>query len=204
MSRIGKKNINIPEKVSVEVATDLIKVNGPKGSLSVSVNPEINVLQNDNMLTVERPSDSRNHRALHGTMRQLIANAVIGVSEGFARDLEIRGVGYQANMDGKYLVLQLGFSHEIFFEPPDEIDIKTNKTEITVSGINKQLVGEVSAKIRSFRKPEPYKGKGIRYKDEYVRSKQGKTVGGATAWSINHLREKCEIFVEEIVASVIM
>ena len=181
MSRIGKKNINIPEKVSVEVATDLIKVNGPKGSLSVSVNPEINVLQNDNMLTVERPSDSRNHRALHGTMRQLIANAVIGVSEGFARDLEIRGVGYQANMDGKYLVLQLGFSHEIFFEPPDEIDIKTNKTEITVSGINKQLVGEVSAKIRSFRKPEPYKGKGIRYKDEYVRSKQGKTVGGATA-----------------------
>ena len=132
------------------------------------------------LLSVKRPSDSRTHKSLHGTTRQLIANAISGVSEGFQKELEIRGVGYQANMDGNYLVLQLGYSHDIFFEPPSGIEIKTNKTEVIVSGINKQLVGEVSAKIRSFRKPEPYKGKGIRYKDEYVRSKQGKTVGGAT------------------------
>ena len=103
---------------------------------------------------------------------------MFGVSKGFTKELEIRGVGYQANMQGKYLVLQLGFSHEIYFEPPEGIEIKTNRTEITVTGINKQLVGEVAAKIRSFRKPEPYKGKGERYKDCLVRSKQVKTVGG--------------------------
>jgi len=181
MSRIGKKIINIPEKVDIEISTDLIMVKGPKGNLNVTINPQIKVVKNENTLTVERPSESRTHRSLHGTTRQLIANAVFGVSEGFQKELEIRGVGYQANMDGKYLVLQLGYSHEIFFEPPENIEIKANKTEIVVLGINKQLVGEVSAKIRSFRKPEPYKGKGIRYKDEYVRSKQGKTVGGATA-----------------------
>ena len=181
MSRIGKKIINIPEKVDIEISTDLIMVKGPKGNLNVTINPQIKVVKNENTLTVERPSESRTHRSLHGTTRQLIANAVFGVSEGFQKELEIRGVGYQANMDGKYLVLELGYSHEIFFEPPENIEIKANKTEIVVLGINKQLVGEVSAKIRSFRKPEPYKGKGIRYKDEYVRSKQGKTVGGATA-----------------------
>jgi len=181
MSRIGNKNIEIPEKVTVEVVSGIAKVKGPKGSLEIPVNSEINVNINDNIVSVERPSDSRMHKSIHGTTRQLIANAVSGVSEGFQKELEIRGVGYQANMDGKYLVLQLGYSHDIYFEPPSGIEIKTNKTEIVVAGINKQLVGEVSAKIRSFRKPEPYKGKGIRYKDEYVRSKQGKTVGGATA-----------------------
>ena len=180
MSRIGNKNIEIPEKVTVEVSSGLAKIKGPKGSLEIPVNSELSVNVNNNLVTVERPSDSRTHKSLHGTIRQLIANAVNGVSEGFQKELEIRGVGYQANMDGKYLVLQLGYSHDIYFEPPSGIEIKTGKTEIVVSGINKQLVGEVSAKIRSFRKPEPYKGKGIRYKDEYVRSKQGKTVGGAT------------------------
>ena len=180
MSRIGNKNIEIPENVTVEVLSGVTKVNGPKGNLEILVNQELSVNVNDNLISVERPSDSRTHKSLHGTIRQLIANAVSGVSEGFQKELEIRGVGYQANMDGKYLVLQLGYSHDIYFEPPSGIEIKTNKTEIIVSGINKQLVGEVSAKIRSFRKPEPYKGKGIRYKDEYVRSKQGKTVGGAT------------------------
>lgn len=182
MSRIGNKNIEIPENVTVEVLSGVTKVNGPKGNLEIPVNQELSVNVNDNLISVERPSDSRTHKSLHGTIRQLIANAVSGVSEGFQKELEIRGVGYQANMDGKYLVLQLGYSHDIYFEPPSDIEIKTNKTEIIVSGINKQLVGEVSAKIRSFRKPEPYKGKGIRYKDEYVRSKQGKTVGGATGW----------------------
>ena len=180
MSRIGNKNIEIPEKVTVELSSGLAKVKGPKGSIDIAVNSEMIVNIENNLISVERPSDSRTHKSIHGTTRQLIANAVNGVYEGFQKELEIRGVGYQANMDGKYLVLQLGYSHDIYFEPPVGIEIKTNKTEIIVSGINKQLVGEVSAKIRSFRKPEPYKGKGIRYKDEYVRSKQGKTVGGAT------------------------
>ena len=179
MSRIGNKNIEIPEKVTVEISSEIAMVKGPKGSLEIPFNSELSVNVDKNLLSVKRSSDSRTHKSLHGTTRQLIANAISGVSEGFQKELEIRGVGYQANMDGNYLVLQLGYSHDIFFEPPSGIEIKTNKTEIIVSGINKQLVGEVSAKIRSFRKPEPYKGKGIRYKDEYVRSKQGKTVGGA-------------------------
>jgi len=180
MSRIGNKNIEIPEKVTVEISSEIAMVKGPKGSLEIPFNSELIVSVDESLLSVKRPSDSRTHKSLHGTTRQLIANAISGVSEGFQKELEIRGVGYQANMDGKYLVLQLGYSHDIYFEPPSGIEIKTNKTEVIVSGINKQLVGEVSAKIRSFRKPEPYKGKGIRYKDEYVRSKQGKTVGGAT------------------------
>ena len=180
MSRIGNKNIEIPEKVTVEISSEIAMVKGPKGSLEIPFNSELSVSVDKNLLSVKRSSDSRTHKSLHGTTRQLIANAISGVSEGFQKELEIRGVGYQANMDGNYLVLQLGYSHDIFFEPPSGIEIKTNKTEVIVSGINKQLVGEVSAKIRSFRKPEPYKGKGIRYKDEYVRSKQGKTVGGAT------------------------
>ena len=180
MSRIGNKNIEIPEKVTVELSSGFAKIKGPKGNIDIPVNSEMTINISDNLVSVNRPSDSRTHKSIHGTTRQLIANAVNGVFEGFQKKLEIRGVGYQANMDGKYLVLQLGFSHDIYFEPPDGIEIKTNKTEIVVSGINKQLVGEVSAKIRSFRKPEPYKGKGIRYKHEYVRSKQGKTVGGAT------------------------
>ena len=180
MSRIGNKNIEIPEKVTVEISSEIAMVKGPKGSLEIPFNSELSVSVDGNLLSVKRSSDSRTHKSLHGTTRQLIANAISGVSEGFQKELEIRGVGYQANMDGNYLVLQLGYSHDIFFEPPSGIEIKTNKTEVIVSGINKQLVGEVSAKIRSFRKPEPYKGKGIRYKDEYVRSKQGKTVGGAT------------------------
>tara|TARA_Y100001970_G_scaffold68448_1_gene87170 strand:+ start:316 stop:861 length:546 start_codon:yes stop_codon:yes gene_type:complete len=181
MSRVGKMIIEIPEKVSVIINSDFIGITGPKGTIDISIHKDMKVIQGDDTLLVERPSDSRNHRSLHGTTRQLIANGIHGVNEGFIKELEIRGVGYQANMQGKYLVLQLGYSHDIFFEPPNGIDIKTNKTEIVVSGINKQLVGEVSAKIRSFRKPEPYKGKGIRYKNEYVKTKQGKTVGGATA-----------------------
>ena len=179
MSRIGKKIIEIPESVTVNVNAPLVDIKGPKGSIAVPFHSDMEVKEDNGAIVVNRPSDSRIHRSLHGTIRQLIANGVHGVSEGFSKELEIRGVGYQANMQGKYLVLQLGFSHEIYFEPPENIVIKTNRTEITVTGINKQLVGEVAAKIRSFRKPEPYKGKGIRYKDEYVRSKQGKTVGGA-------------------------
>tara|TARA_Y100000590_G_scaffold57876_1_gene60965 strand:- start:18709 stop:19251 length:543 start_codon:yes stop_codon:yes gene_type:complete len=178
MSRIGNKIIEIPESVTLNISDGMVDIKGPKGTMAIPVHSDMQVKQDNGSIIVERPSDSRTHRSLHGTTRQLLANGVQGVSEGFNKELEIRGVGYQANMQGKYLVLQLGFSHDIYFEPPEGIEIKANRTEISVSGINKQLVGEVAAKIRSFRKPEPYKGKGVRYKDEYVRSKQGKTVGG--------------------------
>ena len=134
MSRIGKKIINIPEKVDIEISGDLIKVKGPKGNLNVAINPQMKVVKKENTLTIERPSESRTHRSLHGTTRQLIANAVYGVSEGFQKELEIRGVGYQANMDGKYLVLQLGLSHEIFFEPPENIEINN----LTVEGTTRR------------------------------------------------------------------
>ena len=179
MSRIGKNPIIIPSDVNVKFEDNCVIINGPKGSLFVNHDSSLKMNFKDNALTIERPTDSRTHRSLHGTTRQLVFNAVKGTKEGFTKELEIRGVGYQASNQGKYIVLQLGFSHDIYFEPPEGITISANKTEITINGINKQLVGEVAAKIRSFRKPEPYKGKGIRYKDEYVISKQGKTVGGS-------------------------
>lgn len=178
MSRIGNKEINVPNGVTVKVTPEKVAIKGPKGSLNVAYEKAMIVKQDGDVITVKRATDSRVDRSLHGTTRQLIANGIIGVSEGFSKELEIKGVGYQANMQGKYLVLQLGYSHDIYFLPPEEINIQTNRTSLTVSGINKQVVGEVAAKIRTFRKPEPYKGKGIRYKDEFVRTKQGKTVGG--------------------------
>ena len=179
MSRIGKNPILIPSDVKIKLENNCVIVNGPKGNLTVSHDSSLKMKYEDNTLTIERPTDSRTHKALHGTTRQLVFNAVQGTKEGFTKELEIRGVGYQASNQGKYIVLQLGYSHDIYFEPPEGVTISANKTEITINGINKQLVGEVAAKIRSFRKPEPYKGKGIRYKDEYVISKQGKTVGGS-------------------------
>jgi len=177
MSRIGKEPITIPEGVHVDIQPDLVLVKGPKGELHVKIHQDINVEKENSEINVTRSSDMPSHRALHGTIRVLIANAIHGVSEGFQKELEIRGIGYQANMQGNRLVLQLGYSHDIAFDPPEGVTITANRTEVTVTGIDKQIVGEVTAKIRSFRKPEPYKGKGIRYKDEYVRSKQGKTVG---------------------------
>ena len=177
MSRIGKKNIYVPESVSFSLKNGTAKISGPKGELEVKIFNGIDVQLNDNKISVSRSSDDRKYRSMHGTMRQLIANAVTGVSDGFTKELEIRGVGYQANMQGNKLHLQLGFSHDIIFETPEEINIDAKRTEISVAGYNKQLVGEVASKIRSFRKPEPYKGKGIRYKGEHVRQKQGKTVG---------------------------
>ena len=179
MSRIGKNPIIIPSDVKVKFEDNSVIINGPKGSLTVSYDSSLKMNYEDNTLTIERPTDSRTHKSLHGTTRQLVFNAVQGTKEGFTKELEIRGVGYQASNQGKYIVLQLGYSHDIYFEPPEGITISAKKTEIIIDGTNKQLVGEVAAKIRSFRKPEPYKGKGIRYKDEYVISKQGKTVGGS-------------------------
>lgn len=178
MSRIGKNPINIPEGVTLEIVKKVVRINSSKGIMEVNIYPEIKVSQKDNQIIVERSSDRRQVRAMHGTMRQLIASAVTGLSDGFTKELELIGVGYQAIMQGSRLVLKLGYSHDIIFEPPEDIAITANKNNITVAGYDKQLVGAVSAKIRSFRKPEPYKGKGIRYKGEHVRRKQGKTVGG--------------------------
>ena len=178
MSRIGQSPILIPEGVKIFVDGSLIKVSGSNGSLEFNFRKEMIISQNVDLITVERSSDSREQKSLHGTTRQMINNMVIGVSEGFSKELEIIGVGYQAQVQGSRLHLQLGFSHDIYFDMPDGIKVSTNnRTEVKVEGIDKQLVGAVAAKIRSFRPPEPYKGKGIRYKGEQVRSKQGKTVG---------------------------
>ena len=177
MSRIGNEPIKLPESVKYSEINNLVTITGPNGSMKLKVNKNIKLKQNSDMLIVSRKTDEKEDRSLHGTSRQLINNMVLGVSEGFTKELEIIGVGYQAKAQGNRLHLQLGFSHDIYFDLPDGIKIIANRTEITVSGIDKQLVGAVAAKIRSFRPPEPYKGKGIRYKNEHVRSKQGKTVG---------------------------
>ena len=181
MSRIGNNVITIPEGVKVQNNTQHLSVNGPKGQLSVDICEEVTVKIEDNGLSVSRNAEDKVSRSMHGTTRQLIFNAIEGVTNGFSKHLEIIGVGYNAKSQNNRVILQLGFSHDIIFDLPDGIEAiadgkKGDKLEI--KGINKQIVGQVAAKIRSLRKPEPYKGKGIRYKDEYVRSKQGKTVGG--------------------------
>ena len=177
MSRIGQNPINIPAGVNIDLKGTLVKVRGQKGSLKYQVHKDMNISELDGRVLVNRNSEAREQRAIHGTTRQMIHNMVVGVSEGFSKELEIIGVGYQAQVQGTRLRLQLGYSHDIYFDMPEGITVTANRTEVKVEGIDKQLVGAVAAKIRSFRPPEPYKGKGIRYKGEYVRSKQGKTVG---------------------------
>ena len=176
MSRIGQNPINIPAGVNIDLKGTLVKVKGQKGSLEYQVHKDMNISEHDGTVLVNRNSDAREQRAIHGTTRQMIHNMVVGVSEGFSKELEIIGVGYQAQLQGTQLRLQLGYSHDIYFDMPEGITVTANRTEVKIEGIDKQLVGAVAAKIRSFRPPEPYKGKGIRYKGEYVRSKQGKTV----------------------------
>ena len=177
MSRIGQNPINIPSDVNIDLKGTLVKVKGQKGSLEYQVHRDMNISEHDGTVLVNRNSDAREQRAIHGTTRQMIHNMVVGVSEGFSKELEIIGVGYQAQVEGTRLRLQLGYSHDIYFDMPEGITVTANRTDVKVEGIDKQLVGAVAAKIRSFRPPEPYKGKGVRYKGEYVRSKQGKTVG---------------------------
>ncbi len=177
MSRIGENLVSIPEGVKVDLLGQLVKVTGPKGALEFNAHRDMKLSESDGTIIVERPSDIREHRSLHGTTRQMINNMVVGVSVGYSKELEIIGVGYLALVQGNRLQLQLGYSHDIYFDMPEGITVTANRTEVKVEGTDKQLVGAVAAKIRSFRKPEPYKGKGIRYKGEYVRSKQGKTVG---------------------------
>jgi large subunit ribosomal protein L6 len=175
MSRIGKRPIEIPEGVTVSVTHGRVTVNGPRGELSQSVSPEMRIERTDGTLTVERPTDRGEHRSLHGLTRSLIANMVEGVTRGFEKRLEIQGVGYRARLQGKSLELAVGYSHPVSIPPPDGIEFEVpQQTEIIVRGIDKQLVGETAARIRKQRPPEPYKGKGIRYRGEYVRRKVGK------------------------------
>ena len=177
MSRVGNNPITIPEGVKVNVDGSTIRVSGKNGTHIHHLHKNIKIKLNENVIYFERINDSSVSKSMHGTTRQIINNMVIGVSDGFKKDLEIVGVGYQASVQGSRLKLQLGYSHDIFFDFPDGIIIEADRTAISVKGNDKQLVGSVASKIRSFRKPEPYKGKGVRYKDEYIKIKQGKTVG---------------------------
>ena len=177
MSRIGKNPIVIPEGVKIELKENLIRISGTKGQQSWSIHANIKAEIKDSTIIVDRIDNTPLSRSLHGTTRQILNNMVIGVSDGFEKELEIVGVGYQASLEGNRLRLQIGYSHDIYFDLPEGIKVTADRTIIRINGIDKQLVGSVASKIRSFRKPEPYKGKGIRYKDEYIRIKQGKTVG---------------------------
>jgi len=175
MSRIGRKPIEIPDGVTVEIGAGVVSVKGPKGELSQSVSPSMRIEQSNGTLTVERPSDRGEHRALHGLTRTLVANMVEGVTNGFEKRLEIQGVGYRARLQGKALEMTLGFSHPVSISPPEGIEFEVPQpTEVVVRGIDKQLVGETAARVRKQRPPEPYKGKGVRYSGEYVRRKVGK------------------------------
>lgn len=178
MSRIGKKPVSIPSNVTITLSGEQIKVKGPKGELISSLHPAIKVVHEANEVICTRSDDAPKNRALHGLTRALIQNMVSGVSEGYKKVLDIVGVGYRAEVKGENLFINIGYSHPIYFMPPAEIKISTpTQTQIVVEGIDKQLVGLVAAKIRSFRKPEPYKGKGIKYSDEQIRRKAGKTAG---------------------------
>ena len=175
MSRIGKKPIQIPEGVEIDVQPGAVNVKGPKGELSQDVDRDMKVAIDDGTLTVERPTDRGEHRALHGLTRSLIANMVEGVTDGFERRLEIQGVGYRAQLKGKALEMSLGFSHPVTIQAPEGIEFEVPvPTEVVVRGIDKQLVGETAARIRKSRPPEPYKGKGVRYAGEHVSRKVGK------------------------------
>jgi large subunit ribosomal protein L6 len=175
MSRIGRKPVPVPEAVTVEIAPGNIAVKGPKGELTQKLSHEMSIKQEDGSVTVARPTDRGEHRALHGLTRSLIANMVEGVTEGFEKRLEIQGVGYRAALKGKNLDLALGYSHPVSIAAPEGIEFEVPQpTEVIVRGIDKQLVGQVAADIRKRRPPEPYKGKGIRYKGELVLRKVGK------------------------------
>ena len=176
MSRIGRAPITIPGGVTIKVEDgNKVTVKGPKGELVRTLHQDMKVKVEDGVLTVERPSDNKGHRSLHGLTRTLINNMVVGVTEGFAKTLEINGVGYRAQLQGKNLNLSLGFSHPVVVEPPAGIVFEVpNPTKIIVNGINKEIVGAIAAKIRDYRRPEPYKGKGIKYEGEHVRRKVGK------------------------------
>ncbi|NPV91728.1 MAG: 50S ribosomal protein L6 [Firmicutes bacterium] len=176
MSRIGRKPIAVPDGVSVNIVGNAVSVTGPKGNLSRTLPVDISVVQEGKELLVQRPSDEKQHRSLQGLSRTLVSNMVEGVTKGFTRTLEMTGVGYRATLQGKKLVLTLGYSHPIEVEPRDGMEFEVPvPTRIIVKGIDKEKVGALAAEIRSFREPEPYKGKGVRYDNERIRRKAGKT-----------------------------
>ena len=183
MSRIGKMPIPVPASVTIDIVPgNVVTVKGPKGELSQKFNRDMRISRENGEIVVTRPTDQRQHRAIHGLTRSLLNNMVVGVTEGFQRILEIHGVGYRAQQEGKNLLLQVGKSHPVEYAPPSpdvEFEVSRDGRTVTISGINKQQIGELAAKIRKERPPEPYKGKGIRYQGEYVRSKAGKA--GAAA-----------------------
>jgi large subunit ribosomal protein L6 len=176
MSRIGRKPIEVPKGVTINVADgNLVTVKGPRGSLTQQMPPQMTISQEDGTLSVVRPDDEKQHKALHGLTRSLLSNMVVGVSAGFQKVLEINGVGYRAQKTGKNLTMSLGFSHPVLVEAPDGIELTVGeRNTVIVAGMDKQLVGEVAANIRSLRPPEPYKGKGIKYSTETIRRKAGK------------------------------
>lgn len=176
MSRIGNTPINVPDKTTVQIKDGLVEVKGEKGQQSIQIPIEFKVEEKDGVMTVSRPNDEKINKALHGTYRALLSNVVIGVSEGWNKVLEINGSGYKAAVEGNEVTLQVGFSHPVKLTIPDGLEIKIVKNKITITGIDKQLVGEFAAKIREVRKPEPYKGKGIKYKDEHIVRKVGKAL----------------------------
>ena len=182
MSRVGRKPIAIVPGVKVQKTEQTVKVTGPKGELNALVHPDISFEVKGDQILVTRSSDEKEQRALHGLWRALMQNMIKGVTEGYTKKLELVGVGYRAELKGKKLQLLLGFSHPILFKPPEGIKIEVpTQTNITISGIDKELVGQVAAKIRSFREPEPYKGKGVKYEGEYIRRKAGKAAAASGA-----------------------
>ena len=175
MSRIGNRKINIPEGVTVNIVDNTITVKGPKGELSYTFNSDMNVTQEENCVVITRPNDLKTVKSLHGTTNALIKNMIIGVSEGFKKELEIVGVGYRFNVQGNKINVNAGFSHPVEVIVPSDLKVEqVSTTEIAISGIDKQKVSEFAANIRKLRKPEPYKGKGIRFKGEHIRRKEGK------------------------------
>ncbi|WP_420316393.1 50S ribosomal protein L6 [Ekhidna sp.] len=180
MSRIGKAPINLPEGVSVTIDKNVVNVKGPKGELTQQIDPDITCKVEDGVITVDRPTEQKRHKSLHGLYRSLVNNMIEGVSNGFKKEMELVGVGYKAAVQNNVLELNLGYSHSIYFAVPEEIKVsaeteKGKNPKVTVEGIDKQLVGQISAKIKSLRKVEPYKGKGIRFVGEQIRRKAGKT-----------------------------
>ena len=182
MSRIGKAPISIPAGVEIKVDKSLVTVKGPKGESVQKIDPDMKVEIEDGTLTIVRPTDQKRHRALHGLYRSLINNMVIGVAEGYKKTLELHGVGYRASNSGQLLEMSMGYSHPIYFYVPDEVKVVTESVKgqppkIILESHDKQLIGQVAAKIRAFRKPEPYKGKGVRFEGEQIRRKAGKAAG---------------------------
>ncbi len=183
MSRIGNAPISMPDGVSIDISNgNLVTVKGPKGELKQQVDPDLQIGLEDGILSVKRPTEQKRHKAMHGLYRSLLANMVTGVSTGYTKELELVGVGYRVNNKGQLLELTVGYSHPIYFAIPDEVKLETKMEKgsnpaIILTSHDNQLLGQIASKIRAFRKPEPYKGKGIKYKDEYIRRKAGKTAG---------------------------